>query len=137
MNYEIVLVLTILAVALALFISEVLRMDLIALLVLCALSITGLVTPNEAISGFSNAAVITVWAMFILSEGLTKTGIANILGRQVMGIAGRREEDQRESAGFALVAAHFLKPELVAVEVEGLVDVGNPDHGVEIAHHHS
>jgi di/tricarboxylate transporter len=91
LNYEIVLVLAILAVSLVLFISEVLRMDLIALLVLCALSLTGLVTPNEAISGFSNAAVITVWAMFILSEGLTRTGIADILGRQVMKLAGRRE----------------------------------------------
>ena len=91
MNIEIVLVLTILAVALVLFISEILRMDLVALLVLCALSVTGLVTPTEAISGFSNAAVVTVWAMFILSEGLTRTGIADILGRQVMGVAGRRE----------------------------------------------
>jgi di/tricarboxylate transporter len=91
LNIEIALVLLILAVALVLFISEILRMDLIALLVLCALSLTGLVTPTEAISGFSNAAVVTVWAMFILSEGLTRTGIANILGRQVMSIAGRRE----------------------------------------------
>ncbi len=91
MNIEIILVLAILAIALVLFISEILRMDLVALLVLGALAMTGLVTPNEAISGFSNAAVITVWAMFILSEGLTRTGIASILSRQVMGIAGRRE----------------------------------------------
>ena len=69
-NTDIVMVLVILAVALVLFISEVIRMDLVALLVLCALAVTGLVTPNEAISGFSNAAVITVWAMFILSDGL-------------------------------------------------------------------
>ena len=91
MNLEIAIVLIILAVALVLFISEVLRMDLVALLVLCSLAVTGVVTPNEAISGFSNAAVITVWAMFILSEGLTRTGIADILGRQVMKIAGRKE----------------------------------------------
>jgi len=90
-NLEIALVLTILAIALVLFISEVLRMDLVALLVLCALAVTKVVTPTEAISGFSNAAVITVWAMFILSEGLTRTGIADILGRQVMKIAGRKE----------------------------------------------
>jgi len=90
-NLEIAIVLIILGIALVLFISEVLRMDLVALLVLCALAVTGVVTPNEAISGFSNAAVITVWAMFILSEGLTRTGIADILGRQVMKIAGRKE----------------------------------------------
>ena len=91
MNIEIALVLVILGVALVLFITEVLRMDLVALLVLCTLALTGLVTPSEAVSGFSNAAVITVWAMFILSEGLTRTGIADILGRQVMSVAGRKE----------------------------------------------
>ena len=91
MNLDIAIVLIILVIALILFISEILRMDLVALLVLCALAVTGVVTPNEAISGFSNAAVITVWAMFILSEGLTRTGIADILGRQVMKIAGRKE----------------------------------------------
>ena len=91
MNIEIAMVLVILAVALVLFISEVLRMDLVALLVLSTLALTRLVSPSEAVSGFSNAAVVTVWAMFILSEGLTQTGIANILGRQVMRMAGKQE----------------------------------------------
>ncbi len=91
MTLDIAIVLSILAVALVLFISEVLRMDLVALLVLCALTVTQVVTPNEAISGFSNSAVITVWAMFILSEGLTRTGIANVLGRYVMRLAGTKE----------------------------------------------
>ena len=91
MNIEIALVLIILGVALVLFITELIRMDLVALLVMGALALTNLVSPSEALSGFSNAAVVTVWAMFILSEGLTRTGIANVLGRQVMRIAGRNE----------------------------------------------
>jgi di/tricarboxylate transporter len=90
-NIEIVLVLVILAVALVLFITEVIRMDLVALLVMVSLALTGLVSATEAISGFSNAAVVTVWAMFILSDGLTRTGIASILSAQVLRIAGRRE----------------------------------------------
>jgi len=91
MTYDIALVLGILVVSLILFISEVIRMDLVALLVLGTLAVTGLVDSNQAFAGFSNSAVITVWAMFILSEGLTRTGIADIIGRQVMRIAGRRE----------------------------------------------
>ena len=91
MTFEIALVLSILAVSLILFVSEVIRMDLVALLVLGALAVTGLVSTTEAFAGFSNSAVITVWAMFILSEGLTRTGIANIIGRQVIRLAGRRE----------------------------------------------
>ncbi|MDJ0748794.1 MAG: SLC13 family permease [Woeseiaceae bacterium] len=91
MTFEIALVLAILAVSLVLFISEVIRMDVVALLVLGALAVTGLVDSNQAFAGFSNSAVITVWAMFILSEGLTRTGIADIIGRQVMRIGGRQE----------------------------------------------
>ncbi|HEX7061493.1 MAG TPA: SLC13 family permease [Woeseiaceae bacterium] len=91
MTFEIALVLAILGVALVLFISGIIRMDLVALLVLGTLAVTGLVTPDEAFAGFSNGAVITIWAMFILSEGLARTGIANIIGRQLLRIAGRRE----------------------------------------------
>jgi di/tricarboxylate transporter len=91
MTPEIAIVLGILAVSLVLFISEAIRMDLVALLVLGTLAITGLVGPNDALAGFSNSAVVTVWAMFILSEGLTRTGIADVIGRQVMRIAGKRE----------------------------------------------
>ena len=91
MTFEIVLVLAILAAALILFISDIVRMDLVALLVLGALAVTGLVSADQAFAGFSNNAVITIWAMFVLSEGLTRTGIADIIGRQVLRVAGRRE----------------------------------------------
>src|SRR6056300_1151490 len=91
MTFEIALVLGILAISLILFVSEVIRMDLVALLVLCALAVSGLVNANEAFAGFSNSAVITVWAMFILSEGLTRTGITDIIGSQVMKLGGGRE----------------------------------------------
>ena len=91
MTFEIGLVLTILVISLALFVSEKVRMDVIALMVLGALVLTALVTPEEAVAGFSNPAVIAVWAMFILSDGLTRTGIANVIGRAVLRLAGRQE----------------------------------------------
>ena len=91
MTFEIGLVLTILAVSLVLFVSEKIRMDVIALMVMGTLVATGLVTPEDAVAGFANGAVIAVWAMFILSDGLTRTGIANIIGRTVLRFAGRRE----------------------------------------------
>jgi di/tricarboxylate transporter len=91
MTFEIALVLGILVISLILFISELIPMDVVALLVLGSLAITGLVDTNQAFAGFSNSAVITVWAMFILSEGLTRTGIADIIGRQVMRAGGSRE----------------------------------------------
>jgi di/tricarboxylate transporter len=91
MTFEIALVLGILAISLVLFVSEVVRTDLVALLVLGTLAVTGLVGSDDIFQGFSNSAVITVWAMFILSEGLTRTGIANVIGNQVLRIAGKRE----------------------------------------------
>jgi di/tricarboxylate transporter len=85
------LVLGILVCAIVLFISERLRADVVALLVLASLLLTGLVTPTEAFSGFGNEAVVTIWAVYILSGGLSRTGIAGLIGRQIMRFAGERE----------------------------------------------
>ena len=89
--FDIALVITILVIALVLFVTEALRMDIVALLVVGALTVTGLVTPAEAVAGFSNEAVITLWAMFIISEGLLRTGVGDLIGRYVMRLAGRNE----------------------------------------------
>ncbi len=72
-------------------ISERLRIDLIAMLVLVVLVVAGLITPSEALSGFSSPAVITVWAVFILSGGLARSGIASSIGRVVLRLAGNGE----------------------------------------------
>ena len=88
MTLEIGLVLAILAGSLALFVSEKVRMDVIALIVMGTLVVTGLVAPEDAVAGFANGAVIAVWAMFILSDGLTRTGIANVIGRTVLRYSG-------------------------------------------------
>jgi len=91
MTPEIALTLAITAAAVVLFVTERLRVDVVALLVLISLALTGLVTPTEALSGFSNPAVITVWAMFILSGSLHRTGVARLVGRQVLHLAGDGE----------------------------------------------
>jgi di/tricarboxylate transporter len=88
---ENVLVLGILAVAILLFISERLRVDVVAMLVLVALVLVGLVTVEEAFSGFASPAVIVVWAVFIISAGLTRTGVADLIARQVVRLAGRNQ----------------------------------------------
>jgi di/tricarboxylate transporter len=91
LTLDIALVLIILVISLVLFVSEKFRVDVTALIVLVTLVLTGLVSPPEAVAGFSNAAVIAVWAMFIVSNGLTRTGIANLIGRTLLRVAGRDE----------------------------------------------
>jgi len=91
MTPDIILVFIILGAAILLFITNRIRVDLVGLLILGSLAITGLVTPTEALSGFSNPAVITVWAVLILSGGLARTGIASKIGRFVLRLAGDSE----------------------------------------------
>jgi len=88
---DIALIFAILAVAVLFLITEWIPMEVTALLSLGAVALTGLVNPVEALSGFSNPAVVTVWAVFILSGGLTRTGVANIIGNFVLRLAGSRE----------------------------------------------
>jgi di/tricarboxylate transporter len=100
---SVILVLAIVAVALALFVSGKLRVDLVGLLVLASLALTGLVTTQEALSGFSSPAVITVWAMFILSTGLTRTGLAHRIGQPLQRMA--RASEGRLIAAIMVTAA--------------------------------
>jgi di/tricarboxylate transporter len=91
MTHDILIVLIVLAGAIILFVTEIIRIDLVALLVLVTLFFSGLVQSDQALSGFSNPAVVTVWAMFILSAGLTRTGVSSVIGAQVLRFARKGE----------------------------------------------
>jgi di/tricarboxylate transporter len=91
MTPSIALVAGVLLGALTLFVGGWVRMDVVALLVLGTLAVTGLVTTEQALSGFSSPAVVTVWAMFILSAALTRTGIGDRLGRPLRRLGARGE----------------------------------------------
>jgi di/tricarboxylate transporter len=88
LTQQIVMALAILGVAVILFVSERLRADLIALLVLLTLALTGLLTSEQAISGFSHPAVVTVMGAFVISAALFETGVAQTISRYVTRIAG-------------------------------------------------
>lgn len=83
--------LVIIGVAVALLLSDRIRPDVVALLVLLSLGLTGVLTPQEAFSGFSRSAVITILAIFILAEGLQQSGITDRLGLGLLKLAGEGE----------------------------------------------
>ncbi|MEJ2708664.1 MAG: SLC13 family permease [Anaerolineales bacterium] len=91
MTIENILVLGILLGAVILFVTERLRVDVVALMVLVSLILTGLITPEEAFSGFSSPAVITVWAVFIVSGAIVRTGVADRLAQMLMRVAGNSQ----------------------------------------------
>ncbi len=80
MTPEILLVFAIAVCAVVLFTTEKLSVDVIAVVIMSTLLVTGIITPDEGISGFSNKATITVAAMFIISAALFKTGAVSYLG---------------------------------------------------------
>jgi di/tricarboxylate transporter len=83
MTLEIVLLLGIIAYTITAFVREWLSMDVIALTCLGLLLLFNLVSPTEAISGFSNPAVITVMMMFVLSAALVGSGLVTKLGYKI------------------------------------------------------
>ncbi len=83
--------LIILIFAIILFITEWLRVDVVALSVVVALMLTGLLTTQEALAGFSNSAVLTIVALFVVGGALMQTGLAGAIGRRILVIAGTSE----------------------------------------------
>jgi di/tricarboxylate transporter len=101
---DMVRVFMIIGMALYLFTTELLPVDMTALLIMLMLILTGLVSPDEGFSGFSNAATLTVLSMFILSAGVERTGLIKKLGGYLFKFAGSSMTRQ------ILVIALFIGP---------------------------
>jgi di/tricarboxylate transporter len=78
------LVLILLGVVIVLLASERLREDLVAMLALAALVVFGILTPEQALSGFSNQATVAVACMFLLSAGLQASGFVQFAGDRLL-----------------------------------------------------
>lgn len=80
MTFEVLIVFALIGVAVALFAWERVPFDVTAVLIMATLMLTGILTPEEGLAGLSNEATVTIGAMFILSEGLRRTGVLNVVG---------------------------------------------------------
>lgn len=78
-----IITLIVIVVSIVFFAIEVIAIDLVALLMLVTLILTGVITPEQGIEGFSNKATITVAFMFILSAALLKTGALQFLAHRL------------------------------------------------------
>ncbi len=91
MDNQLIITFVILIAALVLFLTDRLPADLVALLVVVALGVTSVLTPQEAFSGFSRSAVITIIAIFVLAEALQRTGVTEQVGVILLRVGGRSE----------------------------------------------
>ena len=91
MTTQIAIVLALLIVALVLFSLERIPIEIVSLLLVMALVLTNTLTVSEAFAGFGNDIVITIAGLFILTGGLAKTGVIDLVGRRLHRIAGDSE----------------------------------------------
>jgi di/tricarboxylate transporter len=88
---DLVIVLVLLAAAILMFAINKPRLDAVALIMLAALPFTGVLTMGEALAGFSDSNIVLIAALFVIGEGLVRTGVAQRLGDWLIAKAGRSE----------------------------------------------
>src|SRR5690625_7558018 len=81
---QLIIVLSILSISIILFVSNRIRTDLIAILSLLSLVLTGILNVQEAFEGFSNAIVIMIVGLFIIGAGIYRTGLAHLDGKLLL-----------------------------------------------------
>src|ERR671928_1573757 len=91
MTPAIATVLVLLLVAVVLFGTEKIPIDIVTILLVIGLVLTRTLTAGEAFAGFGNDIVITISGLFILTGGLVKTGVVDVVGRRLHRIAGGNE----------------------------------------------
>jgi di/tricarboxylate transporter len=91
MSTNLAVVLVLLAAAIVMFAINRPRMDAVALIMLTALPFTGVLTMGEALAGFSDPNIVLIAALFVIGDGLVRTGVARRLGDWLIAKAGRSE----------------------------------------------
>ena len=91
MNPDSLTVFAILGVTVALFVSDRIRLDLVALMSAASLVLFGILTPTQALAGFGDPLVIMIASLFVVSGGMFQTGVAQRMGVWLGRVAGRSE----------------------------------------------
>ena len=91
MTTQLLLVLALLAAAIAMFIANRPRMDAVGLLMIVLLPFTGVMTINEALAGFADSSILLLAALFVIGEGLVRSGAAQSIGDLLSRKAGSSE----------------------------------------------
>lgn len=91
MTFEMWYVLAVLVIAIVLFITDWVRVDVVALGIILALTLANILTAPQALAGFANTSVLTIVFLFIVGGAVMQTGLANLIGQRVLAIAGPNE----------------------------------------------
>ena len=127
MTPEMWVTLGILVAAIVLFVTEWLRVDMVALAVVIALMLTGILDSGEALAGFASTAVLTIAALFIVGGAVLQTGLAAMIARRILQVAGT---DETRLMVVIMVAVAFMSgimsdTGVVAVMLPAVVALAN------------
>ncbi|MEE4134918.1 MAG: SLC13 family permease [Desulforhopalus sp.] len=119
-------VFAVLALVIALFVFEWVRVDVVGIMMMVLLPILGLVTPQEAVSGLSSNAVVAIIAVIIIGAGLDKTGCMNVLARRILALAGKSENRLMAliSATVALISSFMQNIGAAALFMPAVIRIG-------------
>ena len=88
---DMIIVFCLLGLAIFLFVTDLLRVDLVGLLMMVLLPLSGVISAEQAVAGLSSNAVVSIIAVMIIGAGLNKTGIMNVVATQIIKLVGRSE----------------------------------------------
>jgi di/tricarboxylate transporter len=91
MNSELAVVLGLLVAAIVMFAVNRPRMDAVAVLMLVALPLTGIISVGESLAGFADPNIVLIAALFVIGEGLVRTGVARRIGDWIAATTGKSE----------------------------------------------
>jgi len=92
LTVDMIIVFILLGGTITLFVLDLLRVDLVGLLMMVLLPLTGVVSPEDAVAGLSSNAVVSIIAVMIIGAGLNKTGVMNVVAAQLIKVAGKGEK---------------------------------------------
>lgn len=127
MSTDAIITLCVIIGAVILFATEILSIDLVALLIMVSLILTGVITAEEGVAGFSNSATITVAFMFILSAALLKTGALQLLAYRLSKIFRYNFNTGiiLMMVLIAVISAFVNNTPVVAVFIPVIIQIGN------------
>lgn len=125
MEPSILIVLSILAATVVLLVLDLLRIDVVAVLCLLALAWTGVLSPQEALSGFSSNAVVAMMAVMIMGRGVARTGLMDGFSRAVLRVAGEKRSKivALVSVPVGLMSGFIQNIGAVALFLPGVLDI--------------
>ena len=112
---EMITVFAVLGMVIILLVFNLLRVDVVGLLVMTVLPLTGLLSGKEAIAGLGSNAVVVLICVMVLGSSLDKTGVVNIIAQKVMKVAGNSESRVVSLLGITVAIPSSLMSNVGAV----------------------